>query len=112
MIVFNCKQCGNKLKVKEAFAGRRGKCPFCGTIVKIPFPSKPASDSEVGSATEMITASILEEARADTTPVPPTRIRFQCPNCAELVSATSAYIGKQVVCPHCRKSITVPSRAY
>jgi pSer/pThr/pTyr-binding forkhead associated (FHA) protein len=34
-IVFDCK-CGAPLWVSSAFAGRMGKCRFCGTIVQVP----------------------------------------------------------------------------
>ena len=36
-IVFNCA-CGKTLRVPDANAGRRAKCPVCGAVVDIPAP--------------------------------------------------------------------------
>jgi len=40
MIRFLCGQCGRKLTVADAHAGRRGKCPHCGHAVHIPQPGE------------------------------------------------------------------------
>src|SRR5688572_26702389 len=39
MIKFNCGQCGQKIGVPDAHAGKRGKCPNCGAVVSIPAPA-------------------------------------------------------------------------
>ena len=36
MISFQCPACGKKLKVKDEFAGKKGKCPKCGNVINIP----------------------------------------------------------------------------
>ena len=36
MIEFNCEKCGKHLKVPKSLAGRKSKCPHCGTICTIP----------------------------------------------------------------------------
>lgn len=41
MIHFACQHCGRKLKVPEARAGRRGRCPSCKGEVTVPSPSAP-----------------------------------------------------------------------
>jgi hypothetical protein len=33
--------CGKSFKVKDEYAGKRGKCPQCGDVVTIPRPSAP-----------------------------------------------------------------------
>lgn len=33
-----CSQCGAKLDAPDALAGKKGKCPKCGTIFRIPVP--------------------------------------------------------------------------
>jgi DNA-directed RNA polymerase subunit RPC12/RpoP len=35
-VVFQCSACGKKIKVKTAHAGRRVKCPHCGTAELVP----------------------------------------------------------------------------
>src|SRR2546426_545584 len=36
MIAFACPGCGEKLKVKDDLAGKRGKCPRCRSSVLVP----------------------------------------------------------------------------
>lgn len=36
MLRFVCEHCKESVRVKEAFAGRKGRCPNCGEIVTIP----------------------------------------------------------------------------
>ncbi len=38
MINMKCFQCGKSLKVPDAGAGKRGKCPGCGTVFVVPDP--------------------------------------------------------------------------
>jgi hypothetical protein len=35
-IAFNCPGCGNPFRVADEMAGKKGKCPKCGTITTIP----------------------------------------------------------------------------
>lgn len=36
MIRFVCKACSEKLAVPARFAGRRGRCPACGAVNRVP----------------------------------------------------------------------------
>jgi phage FluMu protein Com len=38
-IEFNCSQCGKLLRVGDDAAGKQARCPSCGTVQSIPFPS-------------------------------------------------------------------------
>lgn len=38
MIEFACGQCGNRIRVSDEAAGKRGKCNKCGVVVKVPYP--------------------------------------------------------------------------
>ena len=38
-ITVTCEGCGKKLRVKDELAGRKGKCPACGTVLVIPQPA-------------------------------------------------------------------------
>jgi|GEM_PF-3045094 len=42
MIEFNCSECGKKLKVTGDAAGKRGKCPQCGALLRVPETDRPA----------------------------------------------------------------------
>ena len=41
-ITFACT-CGKKLQAREEFAGRKMKCPKCGTVLQIPEAAPPAA---------------------------------------------------------------------
>jgi hypothetical protein len=45
MIQFKCQQCGHAIKVGDAFAGKKGKCPHCKNPVEVP---RSAASSDVG----------------------------------------------------------------
>src|SRR5947209_4117206 len=36
VIVFTCTSCSKQLKVKDELAGKKGKCPSCGTQTTVP----------------------------------------------------------------------------
>ncbi|MHC4084752.1 MAG: zinc ribbon domain-containing protein [Planctomycetota bacterium] len=59
MISFSCKHCGQKIRVPEAGAGRKGKCPKCKNIVVIP---KVKDTTEVASLVEPIESKIVPQA--------------------------------------------------
>ena len=59
MISFSCKHCGQKIRVPEVGAGRKGKCPKCKNIVVIP---KVKDTTEVASRVEPIDSQIVPEA--------------------------------------------------
>ena len=59
MIRFSCKHCGQKIRVPEAGAGRKGKCPKCKNIVVIP---KVEDTTEVASRVEPIDSQIVPQS--------------------------------------------------
>jgi phage FluMu protein Com len=59
MIRFSCKHCGQKIRVPEAGAGRKGKCPKCKNIVLVP---KVEDTTEVASSVEPIDPKIVPQA--------------------------------------------------
>ncbi len=46
MIEFKCSECGKKLKVAGDAAGKRGKCPQCGAMLRVPARDRPAALSQ------------------------------------------------------------------
>ena len=61
-ITFNCP-CGKTLRVPDAHAGRRAKCPACNAVVPIPAPEPLPEPDPV--------FEVVEEAPAPVTPVAP-----------------------------------------
>lgn len=84
MIKFHCSNCGKKISTPDNYAGKRGKCPQCGQVVRVP--------------------SAQEEPVQDNQPV----IKFRCPNCNQKIGVAKNYAGKRVRCAKCRQPIWVP----
>jgi serine/threonine protein kinase len=63
MIAFRCNHCGKDIKVKDELAGRKGKCPGCGTVISIP------AAADVGQASKVRPSSSHYE---DVRTLPPT----------------------------------------
>jgi hypothetical protein len=78
--------CGQKLKVRDEFAGKKVKCPKCGNVLIAPAP--PPVEEEPVELLEMI-----EEEK------PPVKPRRVCPFCAKPLSAKAAR------CPSCRRDL-------
>ncbi|MHC4694205.1 MAG: hypothetical protein ACYS67_15795 [Planctomycetota bacterium] len=56
MIRFCCKHCGQKIRVPEVGAGRKGKCPKCNNMVLVP---KVEDITPVASPAELKTSEIV-----------------------------------------------------
>ncbi|MHC4308903.1 MAG: hypothetical protein ACYSSN_03065 [Planctomycetota bacterium] len=59
MIRFSCKHCGQKIRVPEIGAGRKGKCPKCKHIVVVP---KLEDTTEVASRVEPVDSKVVPQA--------------------------------------------------
>lgn len=99
-ISVQCPGCGHRLKVKQEYAGRRGKCPKCKGSVAIPdIPT--SSDSLPVPATPQVIQPVSVP-----TPVPvPVPETAECPFCAEPIQATAKK------CKHCGEFLDVTLRA-
>ena len=49
-IDFPCSQCGKLLRVGDEAAGSQARCPSCGTVQGIPYPSTPVGEGMTGAA--------------------------------------------------------------
>jgi len=49
MIELNCSECGKKLKGRDDAAGKQGKCPQCGTLLRVPDTKSPTPVSDAVS---------------------------------------------------------------
>ena len=59
MIVFKCISCSSRLRVSEDKAGKRGKCPNCSQMVRVPRSQVEADETEAHR--EVIRARKLSE---------------------------------------------------
>jgi Protein of unknown function (DUF1559) len=82
-IILNC-DCGKKLQVGDDMAGRRAKCPACGTILAI---AAPVAAAPVAIA--------------------PATIRCVC-QCGKTLQVRAEHAGRNVRCPACQSVLTVP----
>jgi len=68
VIKFRCQNCGQKIRVSEIHAGKKGKCPKCSNIVVVPKveDTRPVagqikpSDSKITPQTSVLDTSIFE----------------------------------------------------
>jgi anti-sigma B factor antagonist len=65
-IVVTCKKCGKKLKTDEHFLGRRGRCPGCGSAIKIEDSDEPAGEPVLEPMEESTTEKPTEVTEVPT----------------------------------------------
>lgn len=84
----SCPGCQTPLRLRDDMAGKKIKCPRCGSVVTV--PEEEAVVVEVVSAAEQITAE-LPAPKANTA-----IITRPCPQCGEPVARTAR------TCRHCQ----------
>ena len=75
MIQFDCPHCRKTLRVKDEFAGKRGKCPHCQNVADVPAQSIPPcvpaeAPLDASAPTGAVAASAPAAAVQPTPPVP------------------------------------------
>jgi len=92
-IPITCPGCGRNFKVRDNMAGRKGKCPACGTILTIPAnaPDTAAPEAAVAAAGAAAPEPAAPSAPAQETPeqaAPPTPapsggglMKMECKGC-------------------------------
>lgn len=91
MISFCCKECGQKIKVSDKHAGKKGKCPKCRSVVLVPHQE----DADV------LKLSIKK-------PSSESLVNFRCVMCDDAVSAPESKRGEVIECPNCGSFAEVP----
>ncbi len=61
IIRFHCKNCGQKIRVPEIHAGKKGKCPKCKNIVVVPEPDDIGSLANQPTAQELVSDKTVED---------------------------------------------------
>ena len=77
--------CGKALKIPEQYAGKRVKCPQCGTGIRVP-TSPSVSTPTPPPASRSGTLPTLTPPAA----VPPGIVRFTCPCGKQMQARTSS----------------------
>ena len=107
MLRVECPECGKTTKVKDEFAGRKGKCPGCGKVMRIPRAQgrSPLRDQEHDVPvvqTFEIKKTILGKYVAS----------YDCPHCKkQLRSEQTEILAGEESCPECGVTFRVTSKA-
>ncbi len=109
MIKFDCGNCGTKIKVQPAFAGKRVKCPGCGTPVRVPMPasaSMPAAQESVGLDLGLLDA--LDDVESSVTAKKLRTLLLGCGACGKSIKVPENRMGSVFDCPKCKAKLNVP----
>lgn len=101
-ITFLCPQ-GHRLTCPDELAGKPGKCPKCGVVVRVPPGNPPAAGAD-GDASRIESAGdnlTMSDLAAD-------QIIFLCPN-GHRLHGPASLAGRPGQCPHCGTRFLVPS---
>ncbi len=111
-IRFPCPQCGKSIVVLSKHAGRRGKCPRCRTLVKVPAKTiqtsvKPLRQLDMTGSLGPVPEQEVRDHM--TTNADEMRISFRCPECGEKIVVLPQYSGKPGQCPICDALLRFPT---
>ncbi|MEX2176278.1 MAG: YIP1 family protein [Pirellulaceae bacterium] len=110
-IEFPCPTCHQQVRTPDAAAGKKGKCPTCGTVVIIPAPVVALLPSQTPTP-HRTPKPAATPSKPATTPQPerPTEgIEFACPMCRQTVRTPASAAGKKGKCPHCQGVVQIPA---
>ena len=108
-IRFGCGNCGSKMKVPGAFAGKKVKCPGCQKPVAVP-AAAPAGGGGDASLSAMDLSMLGDEESATGAAAAPRRIRdlvIGCGACGKNVKIPENRCGSIVRCPKCDTPLKV-----
>jgi DNA-directed RNA polymerase subunit RPC12/RpoP len=116
-IEFACSSCQQTVRVADAAAGKKGKCPKCGTILDIPnaSPTAPGASAAAAPRPKPAPAAAPRSAPKPAAPavskpaakVAGNNVSFSCPSCAKPIVAPAALAGKKGKCPHCQAKVVI-----
>lgn len=109
-ISLTCESCDAQLKVKDALAGKRVKCPHCGKAVSVSAPA-PAMAGQPKSGLAPPAKTSLAAAKPSVSPpaTPNGILALSCPECDRKFKVKSDKAGKKLKCPECGHVVTAPS---
>ena len=132
MATFCCDACTTKLRVPDAFIGKRVKCPGCAAVLRVPTPERqptplPASQSRSGGmgldaglpdATDAngdgdgddsgMGSSLLDALDQDVaSPRKLRNILLKCGACSKVIKVPENRRGATYPCPKCRTQLLI-----
>jgi DNA-directed RNA polymerase subunit RPC12/RpoP len=127
-IEFACSSCQQTVRVSDAAAGKKGRCPKCGSILDIPMassaapaasapaparpkptavPAKPAAAAAPKPAPKPAAPPASQSAPKPAAKVSGSNVSFTCPSCTKPIVAPAALTGKKGKCPHCQAKVVI-----
>jgi len=94
-IPFSCPSCGKGLHAPDDKAGRKTKCPKCGTPVVVPTPLRESP--------ERTSVEVPPEPVKQLTPPP-----VICRSCGGAILSDPLFAGLFGMCPHCQAAVLMP----
>jgi predicted Zn finger-like uncharacterized protein len=93
-----CPGCGRKLRVPDGLAGRKVKCPGCGTIFNPAVGAdRPPESGDDQPGRHETAAATTDRATGEIT---------LCPGCGRKLRVPESLTGRQVKCPDCATVFT------
>lgn len=106
-IEFSCPHCQQLVRTPLTAAGKKGRCPQCGSVVHIPAVQAPQGES---SATPSPRRTPQSGSLASS-PASAATIEFYCVECGQLVRTPASAAGKKGKCPNCKAFVNIPRRS-
>lgn len=100
-----CPDCGERLAVRAADRGRRGRCQACGRVFLIGDPppaGPPPQPARVSQSSASAGPAPIVPAAAKT-------LTFSCSLCQTRITAAIANVGQTVKCPDCGRRNLIPA---
>jgi hypothetical protein len=120
-IEFPCPTCHQQVRTPDAAAGKKGRCPNCGTVVIIPAPVTVVAPGPLSPGPFSVSPPALPPPSPHLPPPPPKlplavsaptitadSIEFPCPQCQKPVRTPASMAGKRGQCPQCQAVVRIP----
>ena len=111
-----CLSCKNKLQAPDTLAGKKAKCPKCGTLVQVdsPLPDMDLDHHGLAGHTVSSTVGVDLASQAENRTVlaqPEGMIRYTCPRCKRSLESPASFAGQKLNCPGCSQRLQIPQRS-
>ncbi len=102
-IQFACNNCMTPMEVRQRFAGRQVRCPYCQILLKVPLSSRRRKPGDEYGVAEKTSGWEAEQQGAGE------YIAVRCSLCGTRMYATADQVGQKLVCPDCETTTVVPA---
>ncbi len=95
---FGCPKCQRRLKAPPSLAGGRTRCPYCQSMIDVPYRSPTNDPTDVYPLKSDESLPLEEE---------PEYVLVVCPVCHARMHPEASQIGRQAICPDCGTATTI-----